>query len=77
MEWSGYAQSYKTLKQINIINSFRIPVESLKEFCEGKTNIIIKVDVWKTGDISLQEENVYEEVNLPGQETPYNPDLSK
>lgn len=56
LEWSGYAQSYRKFKKMNNINSFRISVESLKEYCEfhkanvylqARTKISIKVAVWK------------------------------
>lgn len=89
LEWTGYAQSYRKFKKMNTINSFRVSVESLKEYCEfyqanvflqARTKISIKVAVWRETNgaaVPSLEEEVYEEVDLFGQSTPHDPDLSK
>ncbi|CAL8133607.1 unnamed protein product [Orchesella dallaii] len=86
LEWSGYVQSYRRFKKMNNINSFRISVETLKEYCEffqanvflqPRTKIGIKVAIWKTtGPAPSLQEDIYEEVDLFGQSCPHDPDLS-
>ncbi|KAJ6642226.1 E3 ubiquitin-protein ligase Siah2 [Pseudolycoriella hygida] len=78
MEWSGCVHPYRTFTKINFSNSFRIPVDFLKELSQesdisGNQEVTpIYVFIWEESIFSHENE-IHEEVHLFKQDSQQNP----